>query len=80
MSMQIYSSPRAPCREAEMQPNKTALERAFELAQSGRCRNMHELARLLHQDGYSTMQLEGKSLRKQLITLIKDAAGAAAPD
>jgi len=62
-----------------MQPNKTALERAFELAQSGRCRNMHDLKSLLHQEGYSTLQLEGKSLRKQLITLIKDAAGTAAP-
>jgi len=61
-----------------MQPNKTALERAFELARNGRCRNMLDLKRLLHQDGYSTIQLEGKSLRKQLIALIKDAAGAAA--
>ena len=37
----------------------TSLERAFELARSGRVATVTELIRLLRREGYSTDQIEG---------------------
>jgi hypothetical protein len=48
----------------------TPLERAFELAKSGRCGSVDEIRRVLHGEGYGTLQLEGPVLRKQLRDLI----------
>ena len=51
----------------------TALERPFELAQSGRARGIEDLVRMLKHEGYSTGQIQGPSLRRQLSDLIKAA-------
>lgn len=56
-----------------MNENKTTLERAFELAGSGKCASMDELTRMLKAEGYASGQLVGPSLRKQLLTLIRDS-------
>ncbi len=46
----------------------TLIERAFEMAESGLCRNMAELERRLKNEGYSQVyeHLSGSSLRVQL--------------
>jgi hypothetical protein len=59
---------------------KPVLERAFELARSGRVSSGSELDRILHKEGYSAFALEGKSLRKQLRDIIKASAPAPRPD
>jgi len=51
----------------------TPLERAFELAKSGRCRSVDEIRRVLQAEGYGTLQLEGPLLRKQLRDFILKA-------
>jgi hypothetical protein len=51
----------------------SALERAFELAKSGRCRNITELRMALRSEGFSDEQVQGKSLNTQLRTLIEQA-------
>lgn len=51
----------------------TPLERAFELAKSGKCRSVEEIRRILHAEGYRTVQIEGPLLRKQLRSLITQA-------
>jgi hypothetical protein len=51
----------------------SALERAFELAQSGRCRTIDEVKMALKSEGYSDAQIQGKSLRTQLKALIEEA-------
>ena len=56
-----------------MDQSKTALERAFELARSGRFATAGEIARAVSGEGYSASQLEGPSLRRQLTGLIKEA-------
>jgi len=56
-----------------MQPNVTALERAFELARSGRCRNMKEIGICLEAEGYSQSLVVGKYLLAQLRQLMLDA-------
>ncbi|TPK70285.1 hypothetical protein FJ930_18340 [Mesorhizobium sp. B2-4-15] len=57
-----------------MDPNKTTLERAFELARSGKCNNLPSLRQLLKSEGYDLRQLEGKALLNQLQALITAAA------
>jgi hypothetical protein len=49
-----------------MNPNYTPLERAFALARSGEYLGPGEIRAQLKAEGYSTVQLEGKSLMKQL--------------
>lgn len=56
-----------------MDTNKTTLERAFELARSGKCLNINDIALHLHSEGYSVSQLEGPVLKKQLLSLIEEA-------
>jgi hypothetical protein len=46
------------------------LERAFELAGSGKYLTVEELKRTLSREGYSTHQVYGRSLTKQLSTLM----------
>ena len=56
-----------------MEPHKTALERAFELAGSGQCLNINDIVLHLHSEGYSVPQLEIPILREQLMDLIDGA-------
>jgi hypothetical protein len=64
-----------------MSPRPTALERAFQLARSGRPSTIDEIKRTLNSEGYVTEQLSGKALRNQLRALILAArtSGGAAP-
>ena len=55
-----------------MDAYKTALERAFELARSGTCLSISDIAHKLHSERYTVEQLEGSSLKKQLIALIQE--------
>jgi hypothetical protein len=52
---------------------QTALQRAFELAQSGKCASIEDIRRMLRSEGLSAAQIEGPLLRKQLRDLISDA-------
>ena len=54
-----------------LQSNKTTLERAFELARSGKYRTIRELIRELSSEGYSAEQVEGKQVRTHLLRLMK---------
>jgi hypothetical protein len=56
-----------------MDPNKTAIERAFELAKSGRLASIDELRRALKSEGYFTYHLTGPSLLAQIRKLIQDS-------
>ena len=56
-----------------MEPNVTALERAFELARSGRCRTMKEIRDCLRAEGYSQNVVIGKYLSAQLGRLMLEA-------
>jgi hypothetical protein len=49
-----------------LESGKTALERAFELAKSGRCRSLGEIRLVLAREGYDGSQLQGIVLAKQL--------------
>jgi len=56
-----------------MDPNKTALERAFDLARSGTCETILALVRQLSKEGYPTGQIDGRTLKRQLAALIKQS-------
>ncbi len=56
-----------------MQPNKTALERAFELARSGRYPTVDQIRRAISAEGYFQTQIEGRELTRQLKALIAAA-------
>ena len=56
-----------------MQQNLTALERAFELANSGNCENVDDIKKALKSEGYSDQQITGRALGKQLTGLIRRA-------
>ena len=58
------------------------VERAFELAASGECANIEELQRRLKREGHglATAHLASPSLRKQLMTLIREATPAIAAE
>jgi hypothetical protein len=49
----------------------TALERAFQLARSGRMAGLTEIVTSLNREGYSANQIEGRLLKRQLGDLIK---------
>jgi hypothetical protein len=49
----------------------TQLERAFELASSGRCTTVAEIKRKLREEGYMDDQVEGPLLFGQLNSLMK---------
>jgi hypothetical protein len=53
--------------------NITALERAFQLARSGTCASVPAIRKLLKAEGYSTGQITGRALHRQLADLIKAA-------
>jgi hypothetical protein len=54
-----------------MDSGKTSLERAFELAASGKFHNIEKLKRDLRHEGYSSASVKGQALRKQLLDLMK---------
>jgi hypothetical protein len=61
-------------RKRELMDNRlTALERAFHLARSGEVSTITEIVGSLRRDGYSTNQLDGPALRRQLKGLIMAA-------
>jgi hypothetical protein len=51
----------------------TTLERAFQLARSGRVAGLPDIMASLGRDGYSSSQIEGPLLKRQLVDLIKAA-------
>jgi len=53
-----------------MDQNKTALERAFELARTGRYPTVELIRRAISAEGYFQSQIEGRELSKQLRELI----------
>ena len=54
-----------------MDHGMTALERAFQLARSGQVSTIAEIKQSLKRDGYSAIQVDGPSLRRQLMGLIR---------
>jgi hypothetical protein len=56
-----------------MDHRMTTLERAFQLARSGRVAGLTDIVDALRRDGYSADQIQGPILRRQLADLIKAA-------
>jgi hypothetical protein len=56
--------------------NVGVTERAFQIAGSGAVSNVLDIRRALHREGYAADALQGPTLLKQLLSVIK-AAGAA---
>ena len=54
------------------------LERAFELANSGRCATVADIKRTLRKEGYMDDQVEGPALFSQLNSLMKKSARTSA--
>jgi hypothetical protein len=54
-----------------MNQRMTALERGFQLSRSGQVSTVSEIKVSLSRDGYSANQLDGPSLRRQLIGLFR---------
>lgn len=53
-----------------MDQNKTALERAFELARSGNYPTVEHIRRAVAAEGYFQAQIQGRELTRQLKALI----------
>jgi hypothetical protein len=49
------------------------LERAFELARTGRCLNVLDIIKCLKAEKYDISQVEGRALKKQLLQIIQTA-------
>lgn len=56
-----------------MDQTKTALERAFELAKSGRFTRVSDVKKAISDEGYSAAQVQGRMLTRQLGDLIRAA-------
>ena len=56
-----------------MKPNVNTVERAFELASSGRFVTVDEIRACLHAEGYSQRLIVGKYLSAQLRQLMREA-------
>ena len=56
-----------------MDQNASALERAFQLASSGSCTSTNDIRKRLKEEGYSTDQVTGGCISKQLKALMTDA-------
>jgi hypothetical protein len=56
-----------------MRQDRTALERAFELADAGQCKSIDEIKSLLKGEGYWIDAIVGRQLFKQLRDLIARA-------
>ena len=57
-----------------MNPNVSSLERAFQLAKSGRYPDIWQIKLRLKSEGYAQDQVEGRSLLRQLREIIRLAA------
>lgn len=57
-----------------MKSDSTPIERAFELARSGKCQSFTEIKSALKAEGYDTATLTGGILSKQLRQLIAASA------
>ncbi|MVS99529.1 hypothetical protein [Devosia marina] len=53
-----------------MTPNLSPIERAFELARSGKCQSFSEIKAALKAEGYDSATITGGTLSKQLRQLI----------
>ena len=62
-----------------MDTNQTALERAFELAKSGKFATVSDLRAHLGREGYQANQVEGPALGRQLRQLIRKSRDAGGP-
>jgi hypothetical protein len=58
-----------------MEPNISAVERAFQLAASGRYLTVSEIKSTLAREGYRHQLVEGRQLAKQLVAVITKARG-----
>jgi len=56
-----------------VQPNVNAIERAFEVARTGKCVSVKEIRACLHAEGYSQSFVEGRYLTAQLRHLMRKA-------
>jgi hypothetical protein len=56
-----------------MDHRKTAIERAFELARTGKFANASEIKRAVSAEGYSAAQIDGPALMRQLRDLVREA-------
>lgn len=56
-----------------MDHHLSPLERAFELARSGSCASITDIRRKLRSEGYSVVQITGKTLSRQMRELISAA-------
>ena len=57
----------------------SVLERAFQLAATGRFDNVWQIKLRLHAEGYTTLQVSGPTLCKQLKNEISHARSSASP-
>lgn len=55
-----------------MDQNRTAVERAFDLAHSGKCRSLTEVRIKLHAEGYDVGQIYGPQLIAQLNAIFQE--------
>jgi hypothetical protein len=62
-----------------MKPNTSPLERAFELARSGSCRNTSDVKKILRAEGYPIETLTGNTLLRQLRALIQQSVPETTP-
>ncbi len=62
-----------------MKANVSAIERAFELAATGRYVTVSEIKLILMREGYQYEQVEGSALSKQLSAAITKARDGRAP-
>jgi hypothetical protein len=58
-----------------LKPGVSILERAFGLAKTGRFNSVTELQKTLSAEGYVSSSVIGPALRRQLLTLIREANG-----
>jgi hypothetical protein len=56
---------------------KTTLERAFEIAASGRAESVAQIRTLLKAEGYETQQIYGRALAKQLGDIVRKEKASA---
>jgi hypothetical protein len=56
-----------------MTTNKTTLERAFELAETGEVNSTEDIRKQLRREGFDTRQIEGQSLCRQLMDASRKA-------
>ena len=63
-----------------MKPNVTSMERAFELAKSGRFRTTSEIKMRLRAEGYLSNSVDGHTLIRHLNALMREVRTAAEQD